>query len=344
MAKVMTESFRTTYCRILLRGDSKQDPLHIRASYPIRPLDHEPSRQVCDVTDCPLLFAVMAEGKPRLIKVDEVEVQAERDFLFFQGTQWVLCLPVLYQAKRLGVVIFNEFRSLAREPMDEKKLRYAMAMTQELAVAINNIRMNDQVMAQLEDVVFAMAEAVDKKSPWTAGHSRRVANYARCIGEAMGWSDAACRDIHRAGLLHDVGKIGTPGTILNKEGSLRADEVEQLKRHPSDGGAILGRIRSFASLVPVIRHHHEYFNGSGYPDGLAGETIPLLARVIAVADAFDAMVSDRPYRAGLTREEALRRLLEGSGTQFDPEIIEAFHRALLESPASLPGQEVLAPG
>ncbi|HXH65334.1 MAG TPA: HAMP domain-containing protein, partial [Mariprofundaceae bacterium] len=224
MAKVMTESIKITCCRILLLTDGERERLHVRASHPIRPIDHGPSGRACDAAGYPALFAVMEEGQPRLMRPEDVAPSAERDFLFIPGTQWVLCLPVIHRSERFGVVIFNEFRSIEREPMDEKKMRYAMAMTQELAVAIGNIRLNDQLMTQLEEVVFAMAEAVDKKSPWTAGHSRRVADHARGIAEALGWAEAECRDIYRAGLLHDIGKIGTPGVVLNKEEALNADE------------------------------------------------------------------------------------------------------------------------
>lgn len=324
MAEVMTESIKVTSCRILLRDSPDSECLHVSAFHPMRPINYKPSRQVCAPAVYPSLFSVLKDGRPHLIRAEEDVAESERDFLFYQDSQWVLCLPVIYQSEPLGVVIFNESRSLEREPIDDAKIRYAEAMIQELAAAISNIRLNNQIMAQMEDVVFAMAEAVDKKSPWTAGHAHRVAGYARSIAQALGWSEDECRDIYQAGLLHDIGKIGTPGTILNKEGKLDADEMEQLKRHSLDGSEIIGKIRSFTPLVPAIRNHHEYFDGTGYPDGLAGEAIPLPARMIAVADAFDAMVSDRPYRKGLTQEEAIHRLQAGAGSQFDPKIVDAF--------------------
>lgn len=322
MVRTLTESVKVTSGRILLIDPEDKDLLQEQAAYPERPLSEAPPKN-SHLDACPSLQALLHEGKPAILRQDDVLTPAERSLLLFGASQWVMCLPIMHQSKTLGVVLLNEFRSEKREPVDERRQHYAETLTQELAAAIVNIRLNDQMVSQIEESVFALAEAVDKKSAWTAGHSHRVARYARRIGEAMGLSSEELEQLYRAGLLHDIGKIGTPGTILNKEGELLPGEYAELQRHPADGAEILARVNSFRPLIPIVRHHHEHFDGSGYPDGLAGEEIPLLARVMAVADAYDAMTSDRPYRAGMAHDEAIRRLLASAGRQFDPAIVEA---------------------
>ena len=132
------------------------------------------------------------------------------------------------------------------------------------------------------------------------------------------------RILRYAGLLHDIGKLAVEDRILRKAGPLTPEEREAIKQHPVVGAAILGSAGSFAALVPAVRHHHERFDGTGYPDGLAGEAIPVEARILAVADAFDAMTSDRPYRPALARDVACERLIRGRGTQFDPGVVDTF--------------------
>ena len=329
MVASMAESVKVTYARIFLLGMINPQQFHEVASHPLHPLDGSPpGRGLLD--DCPHLDQALRDGEPLLLHAADVDSIAERELLFFAGTQWVLCLPVIHQSKPLGIVLLNECRSEEREPVDDRKMHYAMALTQELAAAVSNARLNDQVVLQLEEASFALADAVDKKSAWTSGHSHRVAEVSRHIGQAMGLSHDDLALLYRAGLLHDIGKIGTPGSILNKEGELTPEEYAMLQRHPADGAEILGKMSSFQALLPIIRYHHEHFDGNGYPDGLAGEEIPLLARIVAVADAYDAMTSDRPYRPGMTTEEAVRRILAGTGSQFDPQVVEVLQQVKLE--------------
>lgn len=172
--------------------------------------------------------------------------------------------------------------------------------------------------------VKALAEAVDAKDEYTRGHSTRVAEYARDLAQACGYDSGFVDLVFVTGTLHDVGKIGVPDLALKKPGKLTDEEFEMVKLHPALGEKIVRQIPDLAETLPGIRSHHERWDGAGYPDAISGEDIPLIARVLGVADTFDAMTSDRPYRKGLSEETALRAIEEGAGTQFDPALARAF--------------------
>ena len=167
-------------------------------------------------------------------------------------------------------------------------------------------------------VVMALAGAIDAKDTYTNGHSSRVALYSRTIAGLAGFTHEAQEEIYMIGLLHDVGKIGVPDAIINKPGKLNDEEYEIIKSHPVLGEKILRRIPDFPKLLTGARYHHERYDGKGYPDGLAGEQIPVEARIIAVADAYDAMSSRRSYRDVLPQAQIRAEMEEGKGTQFDP--------------------------
>ncbi|RZB35952.1 MAG: hypothetical protein SRB2_02617 [Desulfobacteraceae bacterium Eth-SRB2] len=180
----------------------------------------------------------------------------------------------------------------------------------------------------LEDAYVSMvkvvAAAIDARDSYTHGHSARVAQLSLLIGEQIGLSKADLRDLEVACLFHDVGKIKTPDSILLKQGKLTEAEYSEMKQHVEYGASILSWAPSLFKYIPSTRHHHEWHNGKGYPDGLVGDDIPLFAAIISIPDAFDAMTSDRPYRKALFKEEALRRIARMSGTQFRPELVEIF--------------------
>jgi HD-GYP domain-containing protein (c-di-GMP phosphodiesterase class II) len=175
-----------------------------------------------------------------------------------------------------------------------------------------------------EETIFAFVRAIDARDPYTARHSEKVAHYAVSLARALGLPPADCERIHLSGMLHDVGKVALERSILHKPGTLTADEWEQVREHPARSAHIIGAVARFACYVPGARHHHERYDGRGYPDGLAGRAIPLDARILAVADAYDAMTSDRSYRPALEHREAIERLQQDSGTQFDPDCVRAF--------------------
>jgi diguanylate cyclase (GGDEF)-like protein/putative nucleotidyltransferase with HDIG domain len=174
----------------------------------------------------------------------------------------------------------------------------------------------------------ALARAVDARMAVPAEHSSRVAGYAAGIAERMGWEGKELEHLRIAAMLHDVGKVPVPDHILQKPGPLDETEYDEVKKHAATGAEMVSRVDGVAVIAPWIRHSHENFDGSGYPDGLTGEAIPLASRILLVADAFDAMTSDRPYRVALSVEAALDQLRRNAGRQFDPQCVEAFEQYL----------------
>ncbi len=172
-----------------------------------------------------------------------------------------------------------------------------------------------------ETLLLAYDSAVALKDAYTGGHGRRVARYARLIAEAMGQSATDLDSVAEAALLHDLGKIGIPDSILTKPERLTREEFNTVQKHPAAGAEILGSIMQLQHHAAAVRHHHERFDGQGYPDGLRGGAIPLAARIIAVADVFDAMSSDRSYRRGLSADRVLEEIAHGAGSHFDPSIV-----------------------
>ena len=183
-------------------------------------------------------------------------------------------------------------------------------------------------------VVMSLAVAIDARSPYTRAHSTRVAQLARMVGQAGGLGDPATDDLYQAGQVHDVGKIGLPDSLLTVDGLLDVRGWELVRRHPIIGERILAPLRSARRLGPIVRHHHESYDGRGYPDSLAGDEIPLAARILAVCDAYDAMVSDRPYRRAMNAAAAFEILRAGAGRQWDPSGVSLFRTSLLSRVAS----------
>ena len=172
--------------------------------------------------------------------------------------------------------------------------------------------------------IEALRLAVDAKDSYTAGHSDRVAYYSKLIGEKLGLSEEDLQTLYEGALFHDIGKIGIPDSVLKKAGPLSTDEYDDIKNHPSIGAHILMPAKIFDNLIPIVKYHHERYDGKGYPEKLVGEAIPYMARIVAVADSFDAMTSDRSYRPRFTLIKALDEIEKGKNAQFDPVIADAF--------------------
>jgi putative nucleotidyltransferase with HDIG domain len=175
-----------------------------------------------------------------------------------------------------------------------------------------------------KNTVTTLSNAVDARDPYTAGHSERVAEISLQIGNALGLRKVQLDKIEMSALFHDIGKLGVPDNVLLKPGKLTKDEFQKIKEHPSIGVSILKNIDFLAETLPIILHHHEKYDGSGYPDGISGNEIPFESRIICIADTYDAMTSDRPYRKELSHEEAIAEIIKFRGIQFDPEVTDAF--------------------
>ncbi|MBF0228414.1 MAG: response regulator [Desulfamplus sp.] len=206
----------------------------------------------------------------------------------------------------------------------EKDIYYMNYITRKAASAIENIALYENIYDNLFSTLYAFVAALEARDSYTRKHSTRVADVAYIIGRIMGCSEEELDVLSFAGQLHDIGKIGIRDDILLKPGRLTDEEFEKIKEHPSIGADIVGKLGLWEREQDIIRHHHEYFDGSGYPDGLKGYEIPKLARILSVADAFDAMASDRAYRKKMDKGKVVA-IIEGcSGTQFDPEVVTAF--------------------
>lgn len=180
------------------------------------------------------------------------------------------------------------------------------------------------------DTVTSLAEAVDKKDPYTGSHSKAVAEVSARLAEAVGLDALTLERVRIGGRLHDIGKIGVPDAVLRKPGRLDDEEFDLIRRHPVDGEAILAPLEFLADILPMVRHHHERFDGRGYPDGLVGEAIPREARIVQIADSFHAMASSRPYRDRQSMDFVRDQFASNRATQFDPELADAFLEILPE--------------
>ncbi len=206
---------------------------------------------------------------------------------------------------------------------DEER-RLVETLARQAAMAIENARLFENAQRTYFETIRSLARAIEARDAYTKGHSERVMRYAVQTAEGMGIDPESCRLICHAALLHDIGKIGIADSVLNKSGALSDEDREVIKSHPIRGDSIIRPIHLLERVQTLVRHHHERFDGTGYPDQLRGEEIPLGARVIAVADAFDAMTTDRPYRTALSLDAAVGEIRRGAGTQFDPAVVESF--------------------
>ncbi len=210
----------------------------------------------------------------------------------------------------------------------DNDLKHAHQIADQVMVALSNSSLVEELEKLNLGALEALARAVDAKSAWTAGHSERVTKLSLKIAKVMGYTKEELEILQRAAYLHDIGKIGVPLSILDKPGKLNDDEFTKIKDHPSIGLRILEPISAYEDVLPIVSQHHEKFNGKGYPYGLSGEDISLGARILAVADVYDAVVSDRPYRDGWVEEKAIKMITGEAGSHFDPKVVKAFLAAI----------------
>ena len=237
------------------------------------------------------------------------------------GIKSFLVLPIFLDDILRAVITFGRARS---EAYSEEDITQARQMADQVAVALSNANLIEELDELNLGTLTALARTVDAKSSWTAGHSERVTDMALEIGAVLKLDPKELDNLHRGSLLHDIGKIGVPVSILDKPGKLGHDEYLAVRKHPRIGARILEPIAAYRNIIPIVLQHHERYDGKGYPDGLSGDAIDIGARIVAVADVFDALKSDRPYREGWPLERVIDLITQEAGQQFDPKIVEAF--------------------
>lgn len=233
----------------------------------------------------------------------------------------LMVVPLKIRDKTFGIASAFSFNE---KLFDEKDIYYMSFITQKAASAIENIALYENIYDNLFSTLYAFVTALEVRDLYTRKHSTRVAKYADMIAAEMGCTEEEMDIINFAGSLHDIGKIGIRDDILLKPGRLTDEEYEKIKEHPDIGADIISKLGLWDREMEIIRHHHERYDGTGYPDGLKGENIPKLSRILCVADSFDAMASDRAYRKKMEKREVIKIIRENSGTQFDPKVVNAF--------------------
>ena len=239
-----------------------------------------------------------------------------------RGAIRYIALPLRVRSELRGFV--GIFTGPGEESLESGEVRLAETLAEELSNAATTQELNLELRQLLFNVVRSLVAAIEAKDNYTRGHSDRVVRFSVQIAKSLGLPEDEIQVLSWAALLHDIGKISIEDEILHKPGKLTAEEYEIIKGHPETGARMLEPITQLYAILPAIRHHHERFDGGGYPDGLEGESIPLLARIIAVADTYDSIVTTRPYRGEQPRARALQVIGEGAGSQFDPGVAAAF--------------------
>jgi GAF domain-containing protein len=270
---------------------------------------------------------VAQNGEPLIVNAPE------KDPRFFKGvdgrtefeTRNLICVPIRAKGKVIGVL--EAINKRKEEDFDQEDLSLFISLADQVAIALDNARLYQELEETFFQTAESLAEAIEKRDPYTGGHTKRVTLYSLIIARYLQLNPLEKKWLKIASALHDIGKIGIEDQILRKPDQLSPEEFDAIKRHSDMGAEIIEHIRQLREIVPGVKYHHEQIDGGGYPDGLKGDNIPILAKIVAVADTYDAMTTDRPYRKALKKEEAFEELKKCSGTQFDNEVVQAFTQA-----------------
>ena len=270
---------------------------------------------------------VAKTGKPLVVNAPG------KDPRFFKGvdertefkTRNIICVPVKVKERVIGVLeAINKKRG---EKFDHGDTSLFVSLADQVAIALDNARLYQELEEMFFQTAESLADAIEKRDPYTGGHTQRVTSYSMAIAKHLQLNPSEKKCLKIASVLHDIGKIGIEDQILRKPEPLNPEEYNTIKLHAKMGAEILQHIRQLRDIIPGVKYHHEQMNGKGYPDGLKGEETPIIAKIVAVADTYDAMTTDRPYRKGLKKEVAVEELKRFSGIQFDREVVEAFIKA-----------------
>jgi putative nucleotidyltransferase with HDIG domain len=326
LAQQMVDRLQVTLGHISVL-DENQTHLRIRAIYPIREISWELNiGSRIDLTRAPTYQRVVQEREVLLLRSDDPTWPLEKEVSLIPAEKVgsALLVPMVAKERLVGVVTLVEVRHWDRSPFTQGKINLCKAMASGAAIAIQNaLLFDDREKAHLATLV-SLVSALDARERETRAHSVRVQEYTMTLAKTMGVPEGELKAIATGALLHDIGKIGIQDSILLKPGALTTAEWDVMRMHPAIGAEILESLGHIEKARQIVVAHHERWDGSGYPAGMAGSAIPLGARIFTVADTLDAMTSDRPYRSKLSFQAAQDEIALCSGTQFDPEVVNVF--------------------
>lgn len=270
---------------------------------------------------------VAQHGKPLIVN------SPKKDRRFFKGvdektefkTRNIICVPVRVKEKTVGVL--EAINKKGKGRFNQEDLSLLTSLADQVAIALDNSRLYQELEEMFFQTAESLADAIEKRDSHTGGHTQRVTLYSQAIAKYLQLTPSERKWVKITSVLHDIGKIGIEDDILKKPKPLSPEEFHIIKRHSNMGAEIIEHIRQLKEIIPGVKYHHEQVDGKGYPDGLRGEDIPILAKIVAVSDTYDAMTTDRPYRKAMDKKMAIDELKRCSGTQLDKEVVEAFIQA-----------------
>ncbi len=321
----MTQKTLNTMAASILLFDNDEKELYFEvASGPVG----KALKKVKISSDYGIAGQVVHTGKPLIVNdvTRHPNFHGNIDEVTGFETTSMICAPLIVHRKTLGVIeVINKNDGSDFNDLD---LDAVITVAATIAMAIENAQLHQDLLNSYKATISALASAIDAKDPYTHGHSKRVKEYALMGGRALSLSAERMETLECASILHDMGKISIDASILNKPGALNSEEWEVMREHPMRGYELLQGIPFLKEVSEFVLYHHERYDGEGYPVGIKGDNIPIEARLIAVADAFDTMTTDRSYRSAMSFEEAVKSLYDCSGTQFCPEAIKAIVSSL----------------
>lgn len=330
ISQYATTSTNVTFTRILTLNE--QGSFVCQTAHSVRDIDIDLNIDKVEPDSIQEIYIrAQKSGKPIILEKNENNSSHEyNQSLFFDLATSICIFPLEVVDEFMGLLIFGEERRAQREPFDANKLQLINLIADQAASALRRANLHEQLEESLLETVIALANAVEARDTYTEDHSARMEELVVKICRRRNFSEDEIQNMRWAARLHDIGKIGVPDHILRKPSSLTEDEWISMREHPEIGARILAPIKKMASVSPIIRAHHEKFNGTGYPEGLSGDQIPIGSRILTVVDAYVAMTDDRIYRKSYSHTKAIEELIDNKGTHFDPEIVDLFLEVIKE--------------